>query len=140
MATNNEAEVTEEQYRLIKLAMKVGVKKVMAGISFFPTIFVHEADEIRIFSFSPNVSREMPRELIKSAIAEKCKDPVAYALIYYDTAVETDQDEEVDVIIIESADVDDEEAYEFAVKYDREAQTHGEHALLGHIESLFKDS
>ena len=130
-----EISISAEQDHVITVATNSAIKALLESGNVFPTVFVHDSDQVRYFSFELGALDKL-RSLVRSTLAEKCPDALAYAFAY-DSSVEN-EGKEVDALIIESADAGDEESEEFAVIYNRAEQSHCDKQLLGRTDSLLQ--
>jgi len=127
--------ISEEQDHVIRVATNSTIKPLLESGNVFPTVFAHDPDQVRFFVFELGALDEL-RILVRSTLAEKCPNAVAYAFAY-DSSFERDG-KEVDALIVESADAEDDESLEFAVIYDRTEQSHGDKQFLGRTDSLLR--
>ena len=130
-----EISISEEQDHVIRVATNSAIKPLLESGNVFPTVFVHDSDQVRYFTFELGALDKL-RPLVRSTLAEKCPNALAYAFAY-DSSIEQDG-KEVDALIIESADAEDEESLEFAVIYDRTEKSHCEKQFIGRTDSLLQ--
>lgn len=130
-----EVSITEEQDHVIRIAANSAIKPLLETGNMLPTVFAHDTDQVRFFSFGIGPLDKI-RALARETLAEKCPNAIAYAFAY-DSSVEQDGNE-VDALMIESADAQDDESLELAIVYDRSQKSHSDRQLLGKTDSLLR--
>jgi len=122
---------------MISAGVQPALDSLMATGNFTPTLYIHDGEQF-VFVTMLMKGLEEVHAACRLTIQQKMPDAVAYVLLY-DSSVET-EDGPADVLIIETGDIDEEEAHEFARKYSRQEGTIAPKMVrLGAASHLLKD-
>ncbi len=127
-----EISISEEQEHLVSLATKSSLLCLLETGNLFPTLFIHETDQVRYFQFEIESEIDELRESVRSTIAQT--DAVAYVLAY-DSTLESDGRTK-DSLCIETGDADDHTAILLTMPYCRDDGSHANLEFVGHVEKL----
>ena len=127
-----EISISEEQEHLISLATKSSLPCLIETGNLFPTLFIHESEQVRYFEFAVGSGIDELRESVRSALAQA--NAVAYALAY-DSSLESDGTTN-DALCIETCDADDQQGIVLAMVYCRDDGSHSNLEFVGYAEKL----
>ena len=136
--TGMEISITEEQAHVLTVAENSAMPVLLQVGTMYPSVFVHTGEALLCLQLDVYKDLDKLREDVAVLIRAKCERWLAYALAY-DSSVEF-EGQTVDALIIETGDADDDQAVDFAVRYDRQAGTQSTRYPIATLRSLMAAS
>lgn len=133
-----EISISSEQDHLLKVAEKSAIPDLLDSGVFYPSLFIHDGSEVTFLQFETDAEVDEIREIARQAIVSDYKDCLAYVFAY-DSQIRID-DNESKALILETGDVEDLYAFEFAICYNRSNKTNEPRQVFSKLSSLMQNT
>lgn len=132
-----EISISSEQDHLLKVAEKSAIPDLLDKGNLYPSLFIHNGNEVTFLQFEISDDIDDVREVARQSIFAEHQDCLAYVFAY-DSQIQMD-DNESDALILETGDIEDPYAFEFAICYNRLNNTKEPRQVFSRLSSLVQN-